>query len=452
MKNKILSCLLALLLIFALCVPAFADNGPIEVVPDAQGILYIQKSGNYIISQSCEVSLLLIGDRDVTLTIAPGVTVTTEYEFTNFGTLDLRGTLNSSDSANAYNNGTIHMYCTGKLSVDLDNFGEITDPMHEYVDGVCTECGKAYDPNEPVRIRQESDGIQIREKGSYYIDQDCSIYRLVIDDRNAKLTIAEGVTVTVTGYFTNFGTIDLCGTLDLSKADNIDNYGTLDLCGTLDIRGSGVVRNNGTIHVGCAGDLIEDNRDFQNYGGVEYASHTPVNGVCTECGRECGPNEPIRLRPGRDGNVSVEHDSYIIKDDCTIYNLQVYGLNSGNTLTIAPGVTVTVTGDFGNSDLIEVYGTLDVSKCRMARNDGKIRVACSGELRGNVGGRIERVEHSYVCSECGAKTGNATGSVISEGSLTILVGVAAAALFGLGGFLLGRKKKQPAAAHGEENE
>ena len=33
-----------------------------------------------------------------------------------------------------------------------------------------------------------------------------------------------------------------------------------------------------------------------------------------------------------------------------------------------------------------------------------------------------------------------TGSTLSEGNVTILVGVACAAVFGLGGFLLGRKK------------
>ena len=45
----------------------------------------------------------------------------------------------------------------------------------------------------------------------------------------------------------------------------------------------------------------------------------------------------------------------------------------------------------------------------------------------------------------------ATGSVLSNGSLTIVVGVAAAVIFGLGGFFLGKKKK-PAAANGANTE
>ena len=41
-----------------------------------------------------------------------------------------------------------------------------------------------------------------------------------------------------------------------------------------------------------------------------------------------------------------------------------------------------------------------------------------------------------------------TGSAISEGNLTLIVGIAAAVVFGLGGFFLGTKKKKPATANG----
>ena len=42
-----------------------------------------------------------------------------------------------------------------------------------------------------------------------------------------------------------------------------------------------------------------------------------------------------------------------------------------------------------------------------------------------------------------------TGSILSGGSLTIICTVAAAVIFGLGGFVLGRKKKKPAIAGGK---
>ena len=47
------------------------------------------------------------------------------------------------------------------------------------------------------------------------------------------------------------------------------------------------------------------------------------------------------------------------------------------------------------------------------------------------------------------------GSVLSEGSLTVLVGIAAAVVFGLGGFFIGKaagKKKKPATAGGEDTD
>lgn len=50
--------------------------------------------------------------------------------------------------------------------------------------------------------------------------------------------------------------------------------------------------------------------------------------------------------------------------------------------------------------------------------------------------------------------GTKGGSVLSEGSLAIIVGVTAAVVFGLGGFFIGKavgKKKQPALANGTEN-
>ncbi len=59
-------------------------------------------------------------------------------------------------------------------------------------------------------------------------------------------------------------------------------------------------------------------------------------------------------------------------------------------------------------------------------------------------------EH-MVCKQCGQPISHYAGSVFSEGSLTIIVGIAAAVVFGLGGFFLGTKKKKPALADGANN-
>ena len=53
------------------------------------------------------------------------------------------------------------------------------------------------------------------------------------------------------------------------------------------------------------------------------------------------------------------------------------------------------------------------------------------------------------------QTEDGEGSTLSEGSLTIIVGVAAAVVFGLGGFFVGKaagKKNKPATAGGENTD
>ncbi len=66
----------------------------------------------------------------------------------------------------------------------------------------------------------------------------------------------------------------------------------------------------------------------------------------------------------------------------------------------------------------------------------------------------------YTCQSCGKEApagyvpevpGGSTASTLSQGNMTIVVGVACAAVFGFGGFLLGKKKK-PAAASGANSE
>ncbi|MCQ2436199.1 MAG: leucine-rich repeat domain-containing protein [Clostridia bacterium] len=59
----------------------------------------------------------------------------------------------------------------------------------------------------------------------------------------------------------------------------------------------------------------------------------------------------------------------------------------------------------------------------------------------------------HRCPDCGMKYNtNIVGSTLSEGSLAIICTVAAAVVFGLGGFFLGTKKKKKPAFSGDENE
>lgn len=61
--------------------------------------------------------------------------------------------------------------------------------------------------------------------------------------------------------------------------------------------------------------------------------------------------------------------------------------------------------------------------------------------------------HNGVCPECGMRANAVLGSVFSGGSLAVIFGIAAAVIFGAGGFLLGRRKKKPVAVNtaAEEN-
>ena len=66
------------------------------------------------------------------------------------------------------------------------------------------------------------------------------------------------------------------------------------------------------------------------------------------------------------------------------------------------------------------------------------------------------IDHAFnnTCANCGEEqSSDLTASTLSEGSLTIIVGIAAAVVFGLGGFILGtKKKKKPAVASGTDEE
>ena len=67
---------------------------------------------------------------------------------------------------------------------------------------------------------------------------------------------------------------------------------------------------------------------------------------------------------------------------------------------------------------------------------------------------LDRAAKDYpeLFPDASTPTEDGEGSTLSEGNLTIIVGIAAAVVFGLGGFLVGKaagKKKKPALASGE---
>ena len=64
----------------------------------------------------------------------------------------------------------------------------------------------------------------------------------------------------------------------------------------------------------------------------------------------------------------------------------------------------------------------------------------------------QRLEKDTCKMNFATNNGGYGGSTLSEGSLTIIVGIAAAVVFGLGGFFIGTKRKKHALAGGKEDE
>ena len=185
---------------------------------------------------------------------------------------------------------------------------------------------------------------------------------------------------------------------------------------------------------------------------------------------------PKEISPNSEGEILC-NGNRIISQQGEVKAVTLH-VNTDATLTIAEGTTVKVDGNwFNNNGTIIVYGTLDLSKPNNVGtnnsetgtiivygtlvngdeymggtllNCGKvIVVGCGGQVTGEeVGAFMEEpaefVDHYYIdgfCA-CGAEDPAFTASVLSEGGLTIIVGVAGVAVGMAVMFLIMKKKKK----------
>ena len=158
-------------------------------------------------------------------------------------------------------------------------------------------------------------------------------------------------------------------------------------------------------------------------------------------------------------------ETYTVISNFTLKSASYIMINSYSTLCITSNGFLSGSEILFNSSDTDVkiilqdggglYLTFELQKdaiafCKLLNDSG-----ISSYLNGNaVQAGVCRHQGSdpEVCKLCGETITGGEGSILSEGSLTIICTVAAAVVFGLGGFFLGTKKKKPALAEGENTD
>ena len=220
----------------------------------------------------------------------------------------------------------------------------------------------------------EYESFNIPSDGNYIIRGEYEVNLLGIPPtaKGATLTIAKGAKVTVKGGFTNFGTINVLGTLILT--DRQVNAGTIRVAG-------------------CGGGMFKYQQISNSGTGtiIKITEHNFENKVCTHCGKKgCETGQ-------------FEHDWDASTGICSFCGFAC--THDWNATT---------------------------GKCFICG------IKCTNTF------------HEGVCPDCGMGAA-VTGSILSEGSITIICSVACLAV----GFLIAMfifKKKKPALASGENTD
>ena len=293
-----------------------------------------------------------------------------------------------------------------------------------------------------------------------------------LSNKDAVMTVRSGATVVMNGDY-----LEAC----FGAAYEIE--GTLcGAIGSVDFDGKVVLRPGGFVDVTSDNDdsvaalagLLSDHCVSVEGNRVTARVHDYVDGVCSVCHAAVPadpavpavPNKEIELKeneialdPG-DGDVQIDDaGNYVVTHSAELYTLHVN--NKYATLTIPEGVTLKV-NNFMNVASVYVLGTLDVSEDNFPLSQLGV-VYVIGHGGGQVIGvdqtsdtfRIVKADHVGYCSYCGEMMAGEDdfskrversngeiswlGSTLSEGNMAIIVGVAAAVVFGLGGFLVGKK-------------
>ena len=159
--------------------------------------------------------------------------------------------------------------------------------------------------------------------------------------------------------------------------------------------------------------------------------------------------EPVEISASQLNKISCNSITCnsIIKEPGE-YEVESIAIYHNVKLIIGEGVTIKVATAFVNKGTIEVLGTLDISQCG---GTGRERI-----IIGDTGELIDWYDENDAVAGNGEVIPKSSfGSMLSQGSLTIICTVSAAVVFGLGGFFIGKaagKKKKPATAGGENTD
>ena len=300
---------------------------------------------------------------------------------------------------------------------------------------------------EPTEIVPKYESFYIPSDGNYIIRGEYEVNALGIPTtaKGATLTIAKGAKVTVKDALINFGTINVLGTLILPDRQN----------------------NDGTIRVaGCGGGMFKHQRISNSGTGtiIEITEHNFENKVCTHCGiKGC---ETGQFEHDWDASTGIcsfcgfacTHDWNATTGKCS-----TCGFACAHDWNATTGICSTC-GFACTHDWNATTGKC--STCGFACTHewdaatGKCSTcgfACTHDWNATTGKcficgiKCTNTFHEGVCPDCGMGAA-VTGSILSEGSLAIIIGVAALVIGLGGGFLLGKIKKKPALASGENTD
>ena len=140
---------------------------------------------------------------------------------------------------------------------------------------------------EPVEVNPDGDYLSLSTPGNYIISSDCDVKLLDIGE-NITLTIAKDVTVSVKQFFSNSGTLNVYGTLDIfPQLEENNNRSTVNVFGC-----SGGTIDGPLLGYGTVSELDHYFADGKcvlcgTYECIVTAKHNWVNGVCSVCNTPC---------------------------------------------------------------------------------------------------------------------------------------------------------------------